>query len=780
MVDELRRALGRMILASAIALVTVLPPMALGGDVLVLDTVIRGGTVFDGSGASGTRQDVGIVGDRIVAIGDLSSRHAGRVIDATGLAVVPGFVDIHSHAVRSSAADSGLFRFPDAESYIRQGVTTAIGGPDGGSWLPVSGLIERLEVTPVAINFGTFVGHNTVRAEVMGRVDRAPSGTELAAMRGLVAAAMEDGAFGLSSGLQYIPGAYSDTDEVIALAAVAARYGGIYITHMRHEGRQLLDSVNETIRIGREAGLPAQVTHHKAMGVSMWGKSVDSLALVDAALAEGLDIGSDVYPYTASSTGIRVMFPSWALEGDRATREARFRDPDTRQAVLDGLVDNLANDRAGDDLGRVVIANCSWAPENNGKSLGELLDERDIPRSLEAAAELVLELELGGTCSAIYHTMDEADVIRFMQHPTTMIASDGGVVMPGPDVPHPRNYGAFARVLARYVRDLDALSLSDAIHKMSALPADRLGLLDRGRIAPGAFADIAVLDPETVTDRATFDEPHQFAVGVRHVLVNGEPAMLDGELTGNRPGRPLRHGQTTLAAASEPENGPVATRPLRVLFAGNSFSFYNNGIHTHFRNLLRSADETWVASSSVKMSTISGGTLAQQGPALDLLLEQYDWDVVVLQGHSREPVDPERSAVFSSAAVELSARVRAAGARPVLFMTWGYRDQPDMIEPLSRAYLAAAESAGADVAPVGWALDAARKALPGTDFFAADGRHPSLAATYLAANVFYARLVGSSPEPLGYDAGLDPETARALRQLAWQAASANHEPFGEH
>lgn len=760
-----------IILLSAVSLLYV--PRVLADDTPPpLDIVIQGGTVFDGRDVPGVRADVGIAGDRIVAVGDLADATARQVIDADGLAVVPGFVDVHSHAVRNRTDDSGLFLHPDAENYIRQGVTTAIGGPDGGSWLPVSGLLEALEVAPAAINFGTFVGHNRVRAEVMGRIDRAPTATELDAMRALVAAAMEDGAYGLSSGLQYIPGAYSDTTEVIALAAVAARYGGIYITHMRHEGRELLDSVDETIRIGREAGLPAQITHHKAMGVSMWGKSVDSLAMVDAAIAEGLDISSDVYPYTASSTGIRVMFPSWALEGDRATREARFRDPVSRQAVLDGIVENLALDRAGDDLGRVVIASCRWAPEYNGKSLGELLDERDVTRSLEAAAELVLELELGGTCSAIYHTMDEDDVIRFMRHPTTMIASDGAIVVPGPDVPHPRSYGAFARVLSRYVRELDALPFETAIHKMSMLPAERIGLDDRGRIEPGAFADIAVLDPDQVADRATFERPHQFAVGVRHVLVNGRAALLDGEMTGQRPGAVLRHqpaANNGAARASMP--GADRQGPLRVLFVGNSFSFYNDGIHTHFRQLLRSSDPALVAPAGIKMSTISGGVLAQQGPALDLLLEQYAWDVVVLQGHSREPIDPAREADFLDAVTDLSARIRAAGARPALFQTWGYRDQAEMIETLAAAYDVAGQSASAIVAPVGRAVAAAREALPDTAFYADDGRHPSLATTYLAANVFYARLLGASPEALDYDAGLEPGLARALRRLAWETVS---------
>ena len=510
-----------------------------------LDVVLEDGTVYNGDGGQGVVADVGIIGERIVAVGDLSGRESELRLDVTGLAVTPGFIDIHSHAVRDTVEKSGIFLWPDAQSYIRQGVTTAIGGPDGSSWYPVSDLFSMLEKSPSSVNFGTFVGHNTVRELAMGRADRAPTAEELLAMKGMVNTAMNEGAYGLSSGLKYIPGAYSETAEVIELARVAGMHGGIYITHMREEGVGLIDSVSETIRIGEEGGLPAQVTHHKAMGKLTWGKSVDTLALIDAANARGLDISSDQYPYVASSTGIDVLFPAWSLAGDEETRLARLQDPDTRTKIKAGIIDNLVNDRGGNDPSRVAIADCSWDQGLNGKNLAEILQERGLEADMENAAELAMELVEKGGCSAVYHSMSEQDVVRIMQHPRTMVASDGGIHMPAEDMPHPRNYGSFARVLGRYVREEAVIGFSEAIHKMSRMPADRIGLADRGRIEVGAMADIAVLDPESVIDRATFRNPHQLSEGVHHVFVNGQAVLLNGEMTGTRPGRVLRHSAKT-------------------------------------------------------------------------------------------------------------------------------------------------------------------------------------------------------------------------------------------
>jgi len=504
------------------------------------DVVLEGGSVWKGSGSHPVVADIGIRGDRIVAIGDLSGFVAQQRIEVDGLAVVPGFIDIHSHAVRGSRANSGLFTHPDAENYIRQGVTTVIGGPDGGSELSIGKLLNDFENSPASINFGTFIGHNTVRMAVMGREDRAPTANELETMKQLVGTGMQEGAYGLSSGLKYIPGAYSETGEVIELAKIASQFDGIYISHMREEGLGLIESVEETIRIGEEADLPAQITHHKAMGVEMWGSSVKTLALIDAANARGVDVTSDQYPYTASSTGISVLFPAWSLAGTREERLARFNDPGTRARIKEGIVFNLVHDRGGDDPSRIAIADCEWDKSLNGKNFAEILIGRGQAVNMDTAADLALEIQEKGGCSGVFHAMSEQDVIRIMQHQDTMIASDGGIYVPGEGVPHPRNYGSFARVLAYYVRDTQVLSTGEAIYKMSKMPAERIGLADRGRIEVGAMADIAVIDLATVQDHASFDDPHRYATGVEYVLVNGVMVLKEGQMTGQRPGRALR------------------------------------------------------------------------------------------------------------------------------------------------------------------------------------------------------------------------------------------------
>jgi dihydroorotase/N-acyl-D-amino-acid deacylase len=506
-----------------------------------LDVVLEGGTVYSGDGGPGFVADVGISGDRIAAVGELANHAAEVRLDVSGLAVTPGFIDIHSHAQRRTVEKSGILTWPDAENYIRQGVTTAIGGPDGSSWYPISEFFEMLEAAPAAVNFGTFVGHNTIRGLAMGRAERAPTVEELDAMKTMVESAMAEGAFGLSSGLKYIPGAYAATEEVIELARVAGAHGGIYITHMREEGLGLLDSVRETIRIGAEAGLPAQITHHKAMGARMWGRSRESVALVDEANRRGLDISSDQYPYAASSTEIDVLFPAWSLADGREAQLMRLADPATRAQIRQGIIENIRDDRGGNDPARVAIASCDWNPALNGFNLAEILSARDEPVTIERAADLVMELQEKGGCRGVFHAMSEQDVVRIMQHPRTMVASDGGIHMPAADRPHPRNYGSFARVLGRYVREQGVLGFEEAVHKMSRMPADRIGLSDRGRIKAGAAADIAVLDPQRIIDRATFDDPHQFSDGVEHVFVNGRAVLLDGSMTGARPGRVLRH-----------------------------------------------------------------------------------------------------------------------------------------------------------------------------------------------------------------------------------------------
>jgi dihydroorotase/N-acyl-D-amino-acid deacylase len=485
-----------------------------------LDILLTGGILYSGMDAPPVVGDIGIIDDRIVAIGALAGRESALPLDVSGLAVVPGFVDIHSHAVRDDLND-GIFRWPDAENLIRQGVTTVVGGPDGSSPLPITDTFDALRAAPASVNFATFVGHGSIRSLVVGEDDRPATEAELELMREQVRLAMESGAFGLSSGLIYAPGRFAQTEEVVELAKVAGDYGGIYISHMREEGLAVLDSVSETIRIGEEGGLPTQITHHKIVGAPMWGRSVETLQLVDEAVARGVDVSIDQYPYTASSTSLTILFPGWSLDGGRDALLARMDDPEQRQRLSDAIVYNIEVDRGGDDPANVGIANCPHDSTLNGLNLSEILRLQERGVSHQNAAELLMELVHAGNCSAVFHAIDENDVRNIMRHDRTMIASDGGIEGPSERVPHPRNYGTFARVLGHFSRDEGVLPPQTAIHKMSMKPADRINLYDRGRLEVGAMADIAVIDLTTVIDRSTFEAPHRYAQGVEHVLVNG-------------------------------------------------------------------------------------------------------------------------------------------------------------------------------------------------------------------------------------------------------------------
>ncbi|MCH8276655.1 MAG: amidohydrolase family protein, partial [Bacteroidetes bacterium] len=440
--------------------------------------IISGGLVYDGLGNLPSRTDVGVIGDRIVRLGDLSEALAERRIEAAGLAVVPGMIDIHSHVTSETIESSAIVQRPIAENYLRQGVTTAIGGQDGSSTLAVGEFLAFLDQSPAAINVGLFIGHGSVRESILGLDDRAPTKNELAEMRALVEVAMSEGAFGLSSGLEYTPGAFARVEEIIEIARAAARYGGLYISHIRDEGAHLLDSVHEVIRVGDEAGLAAQVTHHKVIGKGRWGMTAQSLRLIEDARSRGVDVMSDQYPYTASSTDLTILVPGWAKEGGRLIE--RLADPDTRSRIRQDVISHINAERGGDPE-TIVVARCPKREEMDGLSLADILERRGLEINVPAAADVALELIEGGGCSGVFHSMSEEDVRRVMQHPFTMIASDGGVPDPGRGVPHPRNYGTFARVLGRYVRQWHVLSFEEAVRKMTSLPADRLGLSDRGR-----------------------------------------------------------------------------------------------------------------------------------------------------------------------------------------------------------------------------------------------------------------------------------------------------------
>jgi N-acyl-D-amino-acid deacylase len=498
------------------------------------DLLLRNGRIVDGSGSPWYRGDVAVRGDTIVRIAPDIADPATRAIDLQGQVVAPGFIDIHTHARAT------IFDLPTAENYVRQGVTTLMEGPDGGSPVPLGPFLAKLDALPKSVNIGSFIGQGSIRSAVIGNVDRRPTAEELDRMRAIVEQGMKDGAFGLSSGLFYVPGRFTSTDEVVGLARVAGRFRGIYISHMRDEASGVIESVKETIAIGEGGGLPAQVTHHKIVGPGNWGRSVETLRMIDEARARGVDATIDQYPYTASSTSIQAaLLPAWALEGGREEMLKRLKDPATRVKIKAESARLIRLERGGGDPKNVVIARCDWAPALAGKTLAEVVRQRGLEPTIDNSAETAMWIVEQGGCQGIFHAISEEDLERILRHPATMIASDGEIPVFGKNQPHPRSYGAFARVLAVYVRERKIITLEDAVRKMTSFPAQRLGLLDRGMLRPGMKADMAVFDPAQVHDAATFAQPHQYAKGYSLVIVNGQVVFEREAMTAARPGRVL-------------------------------------------------------------------------------------------------------------------------------------------------------------------------------------------------------------------------------------------------
>lgn len=517
------------------------------------DVVIAGATVIDGTGAPGTVTDVGVVGDRIVAIGDLSGIPCGARVHGEGRVLAPGFIDIHTHS------DFSLLFTPGMESSLAQGVTAEVVGNCGISlglaspgelfslerrglervglgidWPDMRGFLNRVESSGTAIHVATLAGHGTLRKRVMGIANRPPDDDEMTAMCHLLDSALEAGAVGLSSGLEYVPGMYADVAEMAVLATVARDAGGFYATHLRDEGDFLVEAVDEAIAVAERAGLPLQLSHHKAERPPNWGKVSQTLERIAAARARGVDIQLDQYPYTAYQTALStISLPPWAVGGTPESMAQRLRDPEIRRRARNEMT--LVNYAA------VVMASCPPRPEVSGRSVADLAKEAGVDPK-----DWILDLlSLGeGWISAVHHAMCEDDLERVLRDPFVMVGSDsvaarleGSLAQ---DRPHPRTFGTFVRVLGRYVRERGVLTLEEAIRRMTSLPADRLGWADRGRIRVGTIADLVLLDPETVGDVATFETPLCPARGIDAVWVCGELAWADGSATGSRSGRVLR------------------------------------------------------------------------------------------------------------------------------------------------------------------------------------------------------------------------------------------------
>jgi len=499
------------------------------------DLLIRNGTVVDGSGKNPFRADVGVNNGLIARIGKLGNAQAREVIDATGLIVAPGFIDVHTHA-------DNVIDMPLAENYVRMGVTTVVGGNCGGSALNIGEALQKIAGAGVSVNYATLVGHNTVRRAALGSERRAPTAEELERMKGLVARAMSEGAVGLSTGLEYVPGAYAQPDEIIELAKVAAAHGGIYASHMRNEGTEIEKSVDETIRVGEAARCPVQISHIKIDSPSRWGLSGKVLEMIAAARRRGIRVQADVYAYSAASSGLSIRFPSWALEGGQERIKERLNDAATWEKI-ESEMRQVLEARGFHDLSFAIVASYRADPSLEGLSIRDIALRLKQDSSSDAQLEVAREMMLQGGAGMVYHLMAEADIIRFMRHSQVAIASDSSVLQMGSGMPHPRGYGNNARVLSRYVREKKVIPLKEAVRKMTSLPAAQFRLAGRGLIKVGYAADMVLFGESTVADRATYADPHQYPDGIPHVVVNGVLAVRDGKHTGARPGQTLRRSQ---------------------------------------------------------------------------------------------------------------------------------------------------------------------------------------------------------------------------------------------
>ena len=498
------------------------------------DILIRNARVVEGSGNPWYRAAVAVKDGRIAAIGPLADASAARVIDAGERVVAPGFIDAHVHV------EGNLERNPRADNFLLDGVTTVITGNCGSSELNLPAWFDKIQRLGLGINVASLVGHNSVRREVMGAANRAATPEEIRKMQSLIDRAMRDGAVGFSTGLEYVPGVYSNTAEVVALAKAAAARGGVYTSHMRDEGIHEIEAITEAVNVGREAGLPVEISHLKIDRRRVWGASDQSLALIERCRREGVDVVADQYPYDRASTNLGIRLPAWALAEGKI--KERLADPATRRKIAAEMKANLA-DMGEPDYSFATVARFAPDTSYEGKTITAINALKGRTSGAENEIETIFELMSAGGAGMIYRLMGEADIERIMRYPNTAIASDGGVQEMGVGNPHPRSYGTNARVLGEYVRVRGVLTVEDAIRRMTGLPARTFRLQDRGLVREGMAADLVVFDPARVEDKATFAKPHQYSQGFDFVLVNGKIVVDGGKLTAVRPGKALRRSE---------------------------------------------------------------------------------------------------------------------------------------------------------------------------------------------------------------------------------------------
>ena len=516
------RLLGLLLLAAAWAQAQ--PPY---------DLLIRNARVIDGAGNPWFRADIAVKGGRISAIGALGNVAATRVIDAKERVVTPGFLDIHTHV------EGAVEKVPRGDNYLLDGVTTIVTGNCGGSEDSLGDWFKELEAKGLGLNLASLIGHNTVRRAVMGTANRPATPEELTKMKELVHRAMQEGAVGLSTSLIYIPGTYSTTDEVVDLAKAAAAYQGVYASHMRDEGAQILEAINEAARVGLDAGMRVQLSHFKIDTPRLWGMSDKSLALVEEYRRKGVDVVIDQYPYDHSSTNLGITLPSWALADGAAKVKERLTNPGTRAEIAAEMQRKLTG-LGHEDYTYAIVATFRPNKAYEGKTIRDVTVLRGQPPTVANQIDTILDMILAGGAQMVYHSMGDVDVERILRYPNTAIASDGGIRVFGEGMPHPRAYGTNARVLAEYVRKRGVLTLEDAIRRMTSLPARTFGFKDRGVLREGAAADLLIFDPARVQDKATYTQPHQYSEGFDFVIVNGAVMVDEGQLTESRPGKVLR------------------------------------------------------------------------------------------------------------------------------------------------------------------------------------------------------------------------------------------------